>query len=340
MAAMWRKKRPDEVVTDNSEVDATGAPPPGAITREHVIWAYRLLLDRDPENEDVIGPKLAGSGNTRELRHHLMTSAEFQEKNRDYAHTNDRTIVIKELDGANNAVRLFVDLSDHIIGLNIIRGSYEADGIALMRAVLKPGDSVIDVGAHIGFFTMQMAAAVGPAGVVYAFEPFAANATLLERSIGENRFDDRVVFRRAAAGASSGTATLTFPPETLNSGGAYMLRPGAAPLPGHLTTTVPMVALDDLALARPVRFIKMDVEGAEPQVVVGATRLLKDDRPRILAELHPTQLERVSGMTPEGFLNQLRALGYRAHGVDGGGVGAPFDRAPADAIVSVVFIPT
>ena len=51
---------------------------PGGLTREHVVWAYRLLLDRDPENEDVIGPKLAGSRDTRDLRQHLMTSAEFQ----------------------------------------------------------------------------------------------------------------------------------------------------------------------------------------------------------------------------------------------------------------------
>src|SRR5439155_5159972 len=86
---------------------------PGGLTRDHVRWAYRLLLDRDPENEDVIGPKLAGSRDTAELRHHLMTSAEFQQKNRDYAHTNDPTFVITELDAG---LRLYVDLSDHVIG--------------------------------------------------------------------------------------------------------------------------------------------------------------------------------------------------------------------------------
>ena len=53
--------------------------------------------------------------------------------------------------------------------------------------MLKPGDSAIDVGGHIGFFTMQMAAVVGPEGRVYAFEPLDANADLLERSIAENR---------------------------------------------------------------------------------------------------------------------------------------------------------
>src|SRR5205814_5751205 len=133
---------------------------PSGLTREHVVWAYRLLLDREPENEQVIGAKLAGSRETRELRHHLMTSAEFQQKNRDYAHTNDRTIVIKEIDG----VRLFVDLADHVIGLNIVRGTYERDEIHFATSVLRPGDTAIDAGAHIGFFTMQMAAAVGSSG--------------------------------------------------------------------------------------------------------------------------------------------------------------------------------
>src|SRR6185295_613228 len=251
---------------------------PGGLTRGHVVWAYRLMLDREPESEDVIGPKLDGSRDTGELRRHLMTSAEFQDKNRDYAHTNDRTVVIKELEGG---VRLFVDLSDHVIGLNIVRGRYEAEEIDFVRRMLKPGDTALDVGAHIGFFTLQMAAAVGATGRVYAFEPFDANADLLEKSLHENRFDDRVVFRRAAVGAAAGSATLTFPAETLNSGGAYLLRDGGAPLAGHRMKDVPVVALDGLDLRRPVRFIKMDVEGAEPQVIRGAEGILREDRPVI-----------------------------------------------------------
>ena len=103
---------------------------------------------------------------------------------------------------------------------------------------------------------------------------------------------------------------------------------------------MPVVALDALALRRPVRFIKMDVEGAEPQVVRGAERLLREDRPVILSELHPTQLERASGVTADAFLSQMDALGYRAHAIERGEVGAPLDRAPAGALVSIVLIPT
>src|SRR5206468_2663390 len=137
---------------------------PGGLTREHVVWAYRLLLDRDPESEDVIAPKLAGSRDTCELRHHLMTSAEFRDKNPDYAQTNDRTIVIKELETPDGPVRLFVDLADHVIGLNIVRGRYEAAEVEFVRRLMRPGDVAIDAGAHIGFFTVQLAARVGAAG--------------------------------------------------------------------------------------------------------------------------------------------------------------------------------
>jgi len=309
---------------------------PGGLTREHVVWAYRLLLDREPESEDVIGPKLAGSQTTAELRHHLITSAEFREKNPDFAHTNDSTIVIKEI---APGVRLFIDLSDHAIGLNILRGQYEQDEIRFVRGLLKRGDCAIDVGGHIGFFTMQMAEAVGPEGRVYAFEPFDANADLLERSIAENGFSGRVRFQRAAAGAASGTATLTFPVETLNSGGAYLLRDGSAPLSGNRKKEVPLVALDSLDLPRPVRVIKMDVEGAEPQVMQGAARILKTDRPVILSELHPTQLERASGITGDQFLARIAAFGYRAHAVEHDGIGAPIDRAPAEVLISVALIP-
>ncbi|HEY2907843.1 MAG TPA: FkbM family methyltransferase [Vicinamibacterales bacterium] len=302
------------------------------LTREHVVWAYRLLLDRDPENEEVIGPKLAGSRDTEELRHHFVTSAEYQQKNPDFAHTNDRTLVITELDGA----RLVVDLSDHVIGLNIVRGRYEADEIAFVRRTLRPGDTAIDAGAHIGFFSMQMAAMVGARGKVFAFEPLDRNADLLERSIAENRFDDRIVFRRAAVGASSGTATLTFPTETLNTGGAYVLPGGTAPLAGNVARTVPLVALDDLDIARPVRFIKIDVEGAEPQVVRGARRILKEDRPLMLSELHPTQLARSSATTADEFLKELSAIGYKARLLDGTAI----NDARGDAILSIVLQPT
>jgi FkbM family methyltransferase len=305
------------------------------LTKEHIIWAYRILLDRDPESDAVILPKLTAYRSTQQLRADIVTSREYIEKNPDFAQTNARTIVIKELAGG---ARLFVDLSDHAIGLPILRDQYEMSEAAFMRRVLKPGDHALDIGAHIGFFSVQMAQVVGPHGSVTAFEPFDENAALLERSIEENRFGDRLRLFRAAVSRATGEADLSFATETLNSGGAFLIT-GAAPQPtGHVSRRVRLLALDALPLPRPIAFVKMDVEGAEPLVLEGAAKLLAADRPVILSELHAQQLARVSAQSPEAFLAAMRGLGYRAFRVEAGQPGAELT-APSEPICTVALIP-
>ncbi len=304
------------------------------LTRDHVVWAYRILLDRDPESDAAIAPKLAGCRTTRQLRADIVTSQEYRDKNPDFARTNDRTLVIREFD---NGLRLFVDLSDHAIGLPIVRGQYEQAELAFVKQAVKPDDNVLDLGAHIGFFSMHMASIVGPRGTVTAFEPFEENATLLERSIRENQFESRVRLERAAVARTSGQVTLAFATETLNSGGAFVSP--AASVPGHAVRTVRAVALDDLNLRRPVAFIKMDVEGAEPLAIEGAAHVLAKDRPVILSELHAAQLARVSGRTAGAFLGELRKIGYRVYRCTGDRPGPELTSAPPDPVCSVVMLP-
>ena len=140
---------------------------------------------------------------------------------------NERTLVIREI---APGLRLVIDLADHAIGLNILRGRFELNEIEFVRRSLRPGQHVVDAGAHIGLFAMHMASVVGPSGSVHCFEPFEPNAECLELSICENRNEMSVVLERAAVGATSGLAQLVFAPATLNSGGAFLVNPGA-PIP-------------------------------------------------------------------------------------------------------------
>ena len=306
------------------------------LTRDHIVWAYRILLDRDPENEDVILPKMRGYQNTRDLRNDIITSEEYQEKNRDYAQMNERNLVIKEIEPG---LRLAIDLADHAIGLNILRGRFELNEIEFVRRTLKPGQHAVDAGAHIGLFAMHMAAAVGPSGSVHCFEPFEANAACLELAIAENRFERRVTLERAAVGAKHGTGQLIFAPATLNSGGAFIGPPGASVPAGHETLPVRLIVLDEYPLPRPISFIKIDVEGAEPQALRGAARLLREDRPVILSEVHPSQLKLVSAMTPAAFIAQMAELGYRCHLLGAGVPGAEVTDVQTSGVESVVFVP-
>ncbi len=139
------------------------------LSRDTVAWAYRILLDRDAESDDVLLPKMRAYNTTRELRHDMVTSDEYHEKNRDFAHSNERNLVIKEI---AEDLRLWIDLSDHAIGINILRGRYELNELDFIRHTVQPGQHVVDCGAHIGYFAMHLAQAVGPTGSVTAFEPF------------------------------------------------------------------------------------------------------------------------------------------------------------------------
>ena len=76
---------------------------------------------------------------------------------------------------------------------------------------------------------------------------------------------------------------------------------------GHATRTVPRRRARPWALPRPISFIKADIEGAEPLAFRGADALLRADRPVILSELHPLQLDRVSGVTPAQFIAEMHA---------------------------------
>ncbi len=306
------------------------------LTRDHVVWAYRLLLDRDPESQDAITPKLRAWKTTSELRTDIMSSAEFKLKNPDPARAGSSAVVIKLLP---NSARLFIDLADHVIGLAILRDQYEPDEVRVACDRLRPGDVALDVGAHVGFFAIQMAQAVGPGGCVYAFEPLERNAALLERSIRENGFIDRMRLERAAVSATGVGGVLHFAEETLNTGGAFLSDSPVEGLGALRSAPVRTVKLDDYPCRRPVRLIKMDVEGAEPGVVAGARDLLRTDRPVVISEVHPEQLARVSGVSPADFLAQVASLGYQAHRIHDGRVGASLADEEIGDVMTVAFLP-
>jgi FkbM family methyltransferase len=305
------------------------------IGRDHVAWAYRLLLDRDAESEAAIAAKVAAWRTTADLRRDIMASAEFRLKNPDVGLSAPGLQLIKPIGGA----RLWVDLSDQVIGLPILRDGYEPEVIALALSLVGPGDVAVDVGAHIGYFTLRLADAVGEGGHVHAFEPVARNADLLARSIVESRFESRVSLVRAAVADVDGEAVLRVGRDTLNTGGAFLGDESRGGDDGLDRVRVPTVRLDGAGVGRPVRLIKMDVEGAEPRVVRGAAAILKEDRPVVVSEVHPEQLARVSGSSPAAFFAEFAALGYAAHAIDAGAIGAPIDPAAITDVVTVVFRP-
>lgn len=180
--------------------------------------------------------------------------------------------------------------NDEYIGRILLGGEhYEADDIAAALEHLPEGGTALDVGAHIGVWSVPLARRVGASGRVIAFEPQAVLHELLTRNLDDNHLpwaDARraAVGHRAVAevrlqrmipsGHSQGRMIDYASPEPMNF--------GAVPL-GVGGETVPLVALDDLGLDR-VDLLKVDVEGAEGLVAWGARATLARCRPAVVVE--------------------------------------------------------
>ncbi|HZQ98238.1 MAG TPA: FkbM family methyltransferase [Chloroflexota bacterium] len=312
-----------------------GAHPAGPLTPDHVVWAYRLFLDREPENRDVVLEKLASNPNTAVLRGGFMGSPEFQRTNPALAYFSESTVVIKEV---GDGLRLFVDLQDYLVAHPVVRGVYEPVETAFVRSRVAPGQTVVDVGANVGYFSVLLAHLVGPAGRVHAFEPLEGNVRLLTASLRENGFAGRVVVHRAAVGAAPGWGDVVVA-LSHTSAGTYLDAGRGGPPAGHAVQRVPVVSLDGADLPPPVRFVKVDAEGAELLVLHGARGLLRRDRPTLLCEINPPQLALVSGCRPAAFVAEVESYGYRCMAL-GDGAPHPDDGAPDRPDTrSVVFEP-
>jgi len=287
------------------------------LSREHVVWGYRLFLDREPGPLDDVEAKLQVFASSRDLRVAFLSSPEYELRNPGGAtFVPSNGIVITEIEPG---LRLHVDLADRAIGLGILAGVYEVGECQFARSRIRPGDNVLDVGANIGYFAMLMARWVGERGSVVAFEPVPENVALLERSIDENSFGGRVRVVRAALADEVGEARLLTVPARygFNSGGAHLWAE-EDPVPEHHSVIpVPRARLDSFDLRRPISFVKMDIEGAEGLALRGASELLSADRPTVLLEINPELLRKVSGETPAALIRRMQALGFECRRLEG-----------------------
>jgi FkbM family methyltransferase len=196
-------------------------------------------------------------------------------------------------------------------------GTYEPSTHAFIAQHTRPGSVAIDAGAHIGLFTVTMARAVGPHGTVLSFEPTATNASVLRRTVSLNGLDDVVECREEALAAARGTAEFYVDPHDASNANSLVVTDRSV-----RSVRVPTMSVDDLAARHDaaISCIKIDVEGAELDVLRGAGATLQSQRPALALDVHPVQVTNAGGSV-EAIWDLLAAAGYDLH-VDG----APADR--------------
>ena len=191
-------------------------------------------------------------------------------------------------------------------------GTYEKPIQDAIADNLAAGDVFYDIGANVGFFSLIAARRVGDRGRVYAFEPVPQNAAAIKRSATLNQFQVIEVFAVAVA-AETGQSELLL---ARCPGGASLASADTPPdLVGKMTVNVVNVdgVIEERGLAAPT-LVKIDVEGAEIDVLRGMAHTLRDCRPTIIYEIDDESLSGLEKKAVEiaeflkGFTYELTVL--------------------------------
>lgn len=203
-------------------------------------------------------------------------------------------------------------------------GTYEPHIVEAMASHVRPGMTAYDVGANAGYHTLVLSGLVGTQGRVFAFEPDVRNHRALVSNLNRNRVDNVTTVAQAVC-ATTGVVSFASFDYSLVGHIAHEATPDDANL-----REVPATSIDDWVFTQKhpkPDFIKIDVEGAEEQVLEGATQTLAQYRPAVIAEVRDGDTwNRVSARTQK--------LGYCAHTLVGGW------RREKDGLGDFLFLPT
>lgn len=180
--------------------------------------------------------------------------------------------------------------------------------IPLMNKYVRPGGVAIDVGAHSGFFTICMAAAAGASGKIYAFEASPLIYKELIDTVQENGFTN-VIAKNNAVCDSTKQIDFFMAPSWKSEISTIRASEGTK-------ISINGVSLDDaIPHSESICFIKIDVEGAEMQVLKGMEGIIRRDHPVMAIEITDSWLKELGSSTREVF-EFLSNQGYTLYAVN------------------------
>lgn len=181
----------------------------------------------------------------------------------------------------------------------VVGSSQQQEQIAL-KALLAVGATFYDIGANVGFFTVIASRIVGPAGKIFCFEPLPENYRQIRHNAMLNDFKN-IKIVDTALGNLDGEARFW-----TSAGPTWGKLVSTGKVPDQLTgeIDVPVRRLDRVVAESslpPPDVIKIDVEGAEVDVLLGATETLRHHMPRLLIELHGTNTSVANVLSEHGY---------------------------------------
>jgi len=191
---------------------------------------------------------------------------------------------------------------------------HEPEVFEYLRNAIRPGETIIEVGANVGIFTVLLARWIAPHGHVFAFEPAPEARAALKDHLALNHIERFVTLVSEAVGGKRGFADFYID----GASGQNTLSTVHSRIPTAKRISVPVNTLDAFCTENNLKpsLIKIDVEGFEHLVLQGALQTLMSERPRVVVEFHPMLWEE-TGATPIEIQNLLQTARYKCRGLSG-----------------------
>lgn len=183
-------------------------------------------------------------------------------------------------------------------------GAYEIYELRAVSRHIPRNGCVLDVGGNVGYHALWFGSMVGPGGTVHTFEPFPETFQRLTGHIEANHMPWVHAWQLAACDRDGWAVG-----EAEGGQQAAHLRPGSETEGGVRMQTVRLDTFAQEHSLQSVAVMKVDVEGAEIQVLDGAVELLLRFRPVLMVEVNPLTLERF-GVSAADLVRRILALGY------------------------------
>ena len=205
--------------------------------------------------------------------------------------------------------RLFGSVAHQKILNQLLKGSYERVTRQLFREAVGPGMHVLDIGAHVGYYTLVAAREAGTQGRVHAFECDPRSYRFLCHNVKINVPRANVVTVPRAVAGRPGTRAFFLHGEA--GGSSLWSRRG-----DETSIEVEATTVDDILGGEAAHVIKMDIEGAELGALEGMERTLASSpSPVLFVECNPRALAAAGGSS-RALLERLAALGFRVQIID------------------------
>jgi len=232
-----------------------------------------------------------------------------------------------------NGFKMYLDPTD---ALDLRKNkTFEKFETELVKKEIKKGDIVLDIGANIGYYTLVFSQIVGTEGRVFAFEPDPNNFALLKKNIEINNLKNVVLIQKAVSDVSNPLSLYLCD----YNHAQHRIYPSSR---CNEKITVESTIIDDYfsekEFCNKINFVKIDVEGAEYDVIEGMQKTLKSNPElKILCEFSPKQI-REHELKPEDVLEQLLRSNFKIYPITTAGekiIPIDYTKSIVDGIMNI-----